>query len=314
MHYLVTGGAGFIGSHLVEELLNRGHRVTVIDNLITGQRHRVHPDAVFIETDIVDFDAIAPHFNGVDGVFHTAAYPRVPRSIKEPIRSHHININGTFNVLQACVEAGVKKLVFSSSSTPYGNQDTLPLHEDMKVKPMCPYAAQKIAGEMYCDVFSQLYNLETVCLRYFGVYGKHMLMEDEYPMAVPAFLKSRQKDETVTIYGDGSVTRDFTHVNDIVRGNILAMESSVRSGEIINLGAGNNVSVNQLAQAIGVKVQYAPARYEPQDTLADNARARELLGWEPTITFEQGMKELVEFYFGPETVKEKTYEKIREIA
>lgn len=312
MKYIVTGGAGFIGSHLAHELINRGHEVLVLDNLLTGRRERVPSDARFVQADIVDYEEIASHFKGYDGVFHTAAYPRVPRSIKEPVKSHHINITGTFNVLEASRHAGIKRLIFSTSSTPYGIQDTLPLHEEMKVKPMCPYAAQKIAGELYCDIYSQLYNLETVCLRYFGVYGTHMLMDDEFAMAVPAFLKSRLEGKTVTIYGNGEVTRDFTHVSDVVRANILAMESSrVGKGEIINIGAGNNISVNYLAQSIGVSAVYAPARYEPQDTLADNSKARELLEWQPTVQFDDGIKEVVDFY-----VKEKevSYEREREIA
>ena len=314
MKYLVTGGAGFIGSHLTEELLNRGHQVTVIDNFITGQRHRVAADANLVEADIRVYEAIAPHFIGVDGVFHTAAYPRVPRSIAEPVRSHEINIDGTQNVLEASRQAKVKRLVFSGSSTPYGNQDTLPLHEGMRVQPMCPYAAQKIACELNCSVYSQLYNLETVCLRYFGVYGKHMLMDDKYAMAVPAFIKARLEGKTVTIFGDGTVTRDFTHVKDVVRGNILAMESSnVGKAEIINIGAGKNVSVNDLAAVIGVKANYEEARYEPKDTLADNAKARELLGWEPTILFEDGMRELVNFYITAD-IKKEEYEREKELA
>ncbi|MAG11621.1 MAG: hypothetical protein CMI52_02325 [Parcubacteria group bacterium] len=307
MKYLVTGGGGFIGSHLSEELLNRGHEVVIIDNFITGQRHRVPHDAKLVEADIRNYAEIAEYFIGVDGVFHTAAYPRVPRSIAEPMISHDINTNGTQNVLEASAKAGVKRLIFSGSSTPYGNQESLPLHEGMRVQPMCPYAAQKIAGELYCNVYSQLYNLETVCLRYFGVYGKHMLMDDEYAMAVPAFIKARLENKPVTIFGDGTVTRDFTHVRDIVRGNILAMESQkVGRAEIINLGAGKNVSVNDLAGAIGVKANYEEARYEPKDTLADNSKARELLNWQPTITFQEGMKELVNYYIAS---KEKKYER-----
>lgn len=311
MHYLITGGAGFIGSHLTEELLKRGHTVTIIDNFITGQRNRIHPDAKLVEACITDYQAIKPHFENVDGVFHTAAYPRVQRSIKEPVRSHEININGTFNVLHACAENGVDKLVFSSSSTPYGEQDSLPLHEKMTVNPMCPYAAQKIAGELYCSIYSQLYKVKTVCLRYFGVYGTHMLMDDEYAMAVPAFIKARLENKKVTIYGDGTVTRDFTHVSDVVNANILAMESDISNAEVINIGAGNNITVNQLAEAIGVEAEYAPARYEPKNTLADNSRARELLGWEPTITFEKGIKELVNFYFN-QTKINTSYEQERE--
>ncbi len=312
MHYLVTGGGGFIGSHLTEELLNRGHQVTIIDNFITGQRHRIAPDAKLVEADIRYHSAIAEHFVGVDGVFHTAAYPRVPRSIKQPMLSHDINTNGTQNVLEAAAKAGVKRLVFSGSSTPYGNQDTLPLHEDMRVSPMCPYAAQKIACELYCSVYSQLYNLETVCLRYFGVYGKHMVMDDEFAMAVPAFIKARLENKTITIFGDGKVTRDFTHVSDVVRANILAMEAdTVGKAEIINIGAGNNISVNKLAEAIGCKSEYGEARYEPNDTLADNSKARELLKWEPTIPFDTGMRELVNYYVTDDIKKQEAYESER---
>ncbi len=314
MKYLITGGAGFIGSHLCEELLSRGHEVTVIDNFLTGKRERVPREAHLIEADICNYNDIVPHFQAMDGVFHAAAYPRVPRSIKEPMLSHHINVTGTANVLEASAKSSVKRLIFSSSSTPYGEQATLPLHEGMRVRPMCPYAAQKIAGELYCDVYSQLYNLETVCLRYFGAYGKHMIMDDEYVMAIPAFIKARMDGTVVTIYGTGKVTRDFTHVDDIVRANILAMDSKrVGKAEIINVGAGNNISVNQLAQYIGVTARYVSARYEPQNTRADNAKARELLGWQPTIHFEDGIKNLLDFYF-PKVNVEKVYEKILQVA
>lgn len=294
--YLVTGGAGFIGSHLVGALLAEGHRVRVLDNFSTGRRERMHPDAELIEADIINLDAIQPAFRGVDGVFHVAALPRVQFSIEHPLESNAANITGTLHVLEAAREVGVRRVVYSASSSAYGDQPTLPLHEEMKPNPKSPYGLQKYVGEEYCKVYSLCHGLGTVSLRYFNVYGPGMPDEGAYNTVIAIFLRQRRAGEPLTITGDGTQTRDFTHVRDVVRANILAMTgANVGRGEVINIGAGSNHSVSEVAGLIGgpsYSQTHLPSRLEPHDTLADNRRARELLGWAPQVLFEDGIREL----------------------
>jgi len=291
---VVTGGTGFIGSHLVAELLRLGHEVHVVDNHAAGkQESRLHAGAVYHEADICDLDALKSIFAGASWVFHTAALPRLQFSIDHPQESHHVNVVGTFTVLLAARDAGVKKVIYSASSSAYGDQPTMPLKESMQVDPKSPYGLQKYIGELNARMMSKIYNLPTVSLRYFNVYGPGGDVGGAYALLIPKFIARRLAGEPLVVYGDGEQTRDFTHVRDIVRANILAAESpQVGKGEVINIGAGHNVSINRIAELIGGPVEHIEARLEPRDTLADNTLAKQLLGWEPHVTIEEGIAEL----------------------
>lgn len=292
---IVTGGAGFIGSHLVDALIEKGHEVLIIDNLSTGKKENINSQAKFFETDLRDFDKIRPLFKKVDYVFHQAALPRIPLSIEKPIETNDININGTLNALVASKKAGVKKFVYASSSSAYGNQAKLPMREDMVADPLNPYALQKYVGELYCKIFFDIYKLPTVSLRYFNVFGIRQPREGSYVPVIGIFLTQKKQGKPLTITGDGEQTRDFTFVSDVVRANILAMESEkVGRGEVINIGAGQNHSINEIAKMIGGETTYIPLPPgEMRDTLADITKARELLGWQPEITLEEGIKKLL---------------------
>ncbi len=296
MKYLVTGGAGFIGSNLVDALLAEDNEVIVLDNLSTGRRENLNPKATFIEADITDLGAIKPAFAGVTGVFHVAALPRIPLSIAEPAKTNAANVDGTLNVLIAAKEAGVKRVVYSASSSAYGNQEKLPFTEDMPSNPLNPYGLQKYVGELYARLFVDIYGLETVVLRYFNVYGPRMATEGAYTTVIATFLRQKAAGEKLTICGDGGQTRDFTHVSDAVRANILAMKSEkVGHGEVLNIGAGANHSVNEIAKLVGGETEHCtPRPGEMRHTLADNSHARELLGWEPRVAFEEGIAALIE--------------------
>jgi len=291
---VVTGGAGFIGSNLAEALVARGDEVHVIDNLAGGKREHVPAGAQFHEVDICDTDALLPLMRSADTVFHLAALPRVQYSIEHPRETNDANVTGTLNVLVAAKDAGVRRVVYSASSSAYGDQETMPLSESMPARPLSPYGLHKHIGELYCQVFSTVYGLQTVSLRYFNVYGKNQDPEGAYALVIGKFLKQRAEGVPLTITGTGEQTRDFTHVRDVVRANILASErDTVGKGEVINIGAGRNCSVNRLTVLIGGPVAYVPARLEPLHTLADTTRAKELLGWEPEVQLEDGIKELL---------------------
>ncbi len=284
MKALVTGGAGFIGSNLVDELVSRGHKVIVIDNLSTGKKEYINPRAEFHRVDIRDLEKIKPLFAGVDYVFHLAAFPRVQPSIDDPVTANDINLNGTLNVLVAARDAKVKRVVYSASSSAYGNQAKMPLREDMPAQPLSPYGLQKYIGELYCRLFSEIYGLPTVSLRYFNVYGPRQATEGAYCLVMGIFVRQRLAGQPMTITNDGEQRRDFTFVGDVVRANILAAESPwVGQGEVINIGRGHNYSVNELAQMIGGPTVNIGPRLEPRETLADISRARELLGWQPQV-------------------------------
>jgi nucleoside-diphosphate-sugar epimerase len=292
-HYLVTGGAGFIGSNLTEQLLKDGHAVRILDNFSTGKRENVPAGAEVIEQDFTDLEAIRPAFQGIDGVFHVGALPRVQVSIEKPIETNHANVTGTLAVLTAARDAKVKRVVYSASSSAYGDATTMPLKEDMPTAPISPYALQKYIGEEYARVFSFLYGMETVSLRYFNVYGKRMADEGAYVTVLAIFLREKKAGNPLPITNDGTQTRDFTHVDDVVRANILAMTSEkVGKGEVINIGAGSNHSVNEVAKLMGGPTSDGGPRIEPHDTLADNSKARELLGWQPTRDFSEAVEEL----------------------
>lgn len=290
---VVTGGAGFIGSHLVDALLERGFEVRVIDNLSGGKKENLNPKAVFHKTDIRNLDGIRPIIKDAAAIFHLAALPRVQYSIEHPTETHEVNVTGTQNVLIASKEAGVRRVIYSASSSAYGDQKTMPLREEMTANPKSPYGLQKYIGELLMRLWSEVYGLETVSLRYFNVYGPRFDPEGPYALVVGKFLKQRKEGKTLTITGDGTQTRDFTHVKDVVRANTLAMESKkVGKGEVINIGAGKNVSINNLAKLIGGKIERIAPRLEPRDTLADNSLAKKLLGWSPSVSLEDGIAEL----------------------
>ncbi len=290
---VVTGGAGFIGSHVAEALIERGYDVHVIDNLAEGKRENVPDGATLHELDICDYDAIAPIIADATCVFHLAALPRVQFSIDEPIAANQVNIDGTVSVLTAAARGKAGKVVFASSAAIYGDEANMPLREDMPARPLSPYALHKYAGEHYAKLFSKIYDLPTVCLRFFNVYGPRFDPNGPYALVVGRFLQLRKDGQTITITGDGEQTRDFVHVHDIARANILAMENpNIHGGEVINIGTGNEITVNKLAELIGGPVEYVPARIEPRRALADNAQAKELLGWEPTVELENGIAEL----------------------
>jgi len=294
---LVTGGAGFIGSNLVNALIDRGLRVRIVDNLTTGKRSQLDPRAQLFEADIRDIDAIRPAFAGVDCVFHVAALPRVPLSIEKPVETHMVHVVGTLNVLIAARDAGVRRVVYSGSSSAYGDQPRLPLREDMTPNPLNPYALQKLTGEYYVRLFHRLFSMQTLTLRYFNVFGPRMTDEGAYVTVISVFLRARREGRPLTIHGDGEQTRDFTHVYDVVRANLLAMDCPVADGRTINVGAGRNISVNRVAELIGgPKVNLPPRPGDARHTLADNSEAQRTLGWRPEVRFEDGLAELMRLY------------------
>ncbi|HVM90434.1 MAG TPA: NAD-dependent epimerase/dehydratase family protein [Verrucomicrobiae bacterium] len=294
-HFLVTGGAGFIGSNLVDALIADGHRVRVIDNLSTGKRERVHPQAEFILADFTNLDEIKPHFAGIDGVFHVGALPRIPFSIEQPVPAAEANVMGTLNVFVAARDAGVKRVVYSASSSAYGNQPELPLRPDMPPNPMNPYALHKYIGEKIAEQFHRFYGMETVSLRYFNVYGPRMADEGAYVTVISHFARAMREGRPLEIHGDGEQTRDFTHVFDVVQANILAMQSSkVGKGEVLNVGAGERWSINFIADLFGGPRRYVEGRKgEARDTQADYSKTTELIGWTPSVRFPEGLRDLI---------------------
>lgn len=293
--YVVTGGAGFIGSHLVHALVVSGCEVVVIDNLFAGRKNLVHPYAEFRALDICSSPgSLQSAFRGADGVFHLAAWPRVPASFEKPGLTAEVNVAGTANVLDAAHKAEVKRVVFASSSSVYGNQSVLPLVETMAPNPMSPYAVHKLAGEYLCRVMAQNHGPQAISLRFFNVYGSDMDLSGKYALAIGRFLKQRKAGEPLTIYGDGEQTRDFTHVADVVRACMLAMGSWRHfTGEVCNIGAGHPTSINRIAELIGGPVVHQrPRLSEPRHTHADTIMAEVLLDWEPVVAIENGIAEL----------------------
>jgi nucleoside-diphosphate-sugar epimerase len=303
--YLVTGGAGFIGSHLSEELVRRGHTVRVADNLITGKRSNLKhiPGVELLEGDLADESFARRAVDGVDYVLHQAAIPSVPRSVKDPIASNRANVDATLNVLVAARDSGVRRLVFAGSSSAYGNTPTLPKHEDMRVNPLSPYALQKVVGEQYLHMFTTLYGLETVSIRYFNVFGPRQDPSSPYSGVISVFATALLENRPPNIYGDGEQTRDFTYVANVVDGVLRACEAKGASGEVINVATGGRISLNQLfatmRDLIGSNV--TPNYVEPragdvQDSQADISKARRILGYEPTVSFEEGLERTVAWY------------------
>ena len=293
---VVTGGAGFIGSHITDALVERGFEVHVVDNYAGGKRaDRMNPKAAYHEVDVCDYETLAPIVAGAEYVFHEAALPRVQFSIENPELTFSVNVGGTVSVLRAAAEGGVRRVVYAASSSAYGDQATLPLSEDLPAQPKSPYGLQKYVSELSCRLWSEVYGLSTVSLRYFNVYGPKFDPDGAYALVIGKFLKQKKEGTPLTITGDGTQTRDYTHVHDVVRANLLAAESpNVGKGEMMNIGAGRNVSVNDLAALIGGPSVHIAARLEPHDTLADNRKAKELLGWEPRVRLEDGIMALKE--------------------
>lgn len=288
---VVTGGAGFIGSHLVDAYVEQGADVHVVDNYAGGKREdRMNPKATYHEVDIRDYEKLAPVIKEAAYVFHEAALPRVQFSIENPELTFSVNASGTISVLRACREGGVQRVVYAASSAVYGDQSVLPLTEHMPAQPKSPYGFQKYVGELACQTWNEVYGLNTVSLRYFNVYGPCFDPDGAYALLIGKFLTQRADGLPLTITGDGTQTRDFVHVSDVVRANMLAAESAkVGKGEVLNIGSGHNVSVNRIAELIGGPVTHIAPRLEPHDTLADTTRAKTLLEWEPRISLEEGI-------------------------
>ena len=291
---IVTGGAGFIGSHIVDALIESGHEVHIVDDMSAGKQENINEKATLHIVDIRDREKLFPIFVGVDYVFHEAAVPRVQYSIENPIETHDINVNGLLNVLETSRLNKVKRVIFASSCSVYGDQDTLPIVESMKPSPISPYALHKYIGERYLKLYSEIYSLETVCLRYFNAYGPRQSVDGSYPLVIAKFLDLKRQVKPLMIVGTGENTRDYVNVRDIVRANILAMESgNVGNGEVINIGSGYQASVNKIAELVGGEVEHVAPRLEPKSLQAGIKKAKELLNWEPSITLEDGIKELV---------------------
>jgi len=281
---IVTGGAGFIGSNLVDKLIEQGIEVTILDDLSTGKEENINPKAKFIECDIstVSQADLIFYINGADVVFHTAAKARVQPSIDDPITFNKANVDGTLNMLYASHKAKVKRFVYSASSSAYGNATKFPTPEEHQTDPLSPYGLQKYIGEQYCKVFSKIYGLDTVSLRYFNVYGERMLLEGAYCLVLGIFAKQMLEGKPLTINNDGKQRRDFTYVGDIVNANILtATRTEPFKGDVFNIGNGENYSVNEVAKIFGGKTIKGKDVLEPFQTLADNSKALLLLDWDP---------------------------------
>lgn len=305
---LVTGGAGFVGSHLVDRLLDEGFKVWVVDNLYTGQmenlvQHRGKKGFRFVEADIRNFELVKKMVRGVDAVFHEAALVSVTRSVENPLLSNETNVTGTLNLLKACVDARVKRFVYASSSSVYGETETLPKHEDLATVPLSPYAVSKLAAENYVRVFHGVYGLETVCLRYFNVYGPRQTY-GPYSGVISIFINRLLEDQPPIVYGDGEQTRDFTNVQDVVEANMLALSAQKAVGEVFNVATGVATSVNKLAeiiQEIMDKTNLAPVYANPRPgdikhSYAAISKARKILRYNPRVQLEKGLADLVKWY------------------
>jgi len=294
---IVTGGAGFVGSNLVDKLIDMGMDVTILDNLSTGKKENINPKATFIECDIAKATEVdlLDHFTGVDTVFHTAAKARVQPSIEDPITFNEQNVNGTLNVLLASHKAGVKRFIYSASSSAYGDATKFPTPESHSTNPMSPYGLQKYIGEQYCTMFSEVYGLDTVSLRYFNVYGNRMLFEGAYKLVLAIFTEQYLAKKPLTITNDGNQRRDFTYVDDVVEANILAATREKDfKGDVFNIGNGSNYSVNEVADMFpGAEKVYSERRVEPFQTLADNSKADLDLGWKPKGNLIEWVKQYI---------------------
>ncbi len=303
MRVLVTGGAGFIGSNLVEELLTRGHAVRVLDNFSSGHRHNltgIEREIDLIEGDLRSYERVHHAVRGCDVVFHQGALPSVPRSVQDPMTTSEINIGGTLNVLLNARDEGVTRVVFASSSSIYGDAPGLPRIEGATAMPLAPYAVSKLAAEQYCRVFATVYALETVSLRYFNVFGRHQDPASEYSAVIPRFISAMRQGRSPTIYGTGDQSRDFTHIDNVVAANILAMDAPAAPGDVFNIGCGSPSSLNELVEILnrllGSEIEPVHAAARPGDverSWADISRATELLGYVPTVDLEHGLRRTI---------------------
>ncbi len=303
--YLVTGGAGFIGSNIAEALAKRGDRVRVLDNFVTGRRENL--DAIgrvdLIEGDLRDPAVVRRAVDGVEGVFHQAALRSVPRSVDDPVSSNEVNVTGTLNLLMACREAKVRRVVYASSSSVYGDDPALPKVETLPTNPISPYAISKLGAELYCRTFARLYGLETVSLRYFNVFGPRQNPESIYSAVIPRFLDQALKHEPLEVHGDGLQSRDFTYIDNVVQGNLRAMEASGVSGEVFNVACNTRHTLLDIAEHIGkflgrtLERQHVASRAgDVKHTLADITKAERLLGYRPTVDFAVGMERTCEYF------------------
>ena len=314
MRYLVTGGAGFIGSHLVEALLGRGETVRVVDNLVTGKLANLQAaeaaagtgaTADYLPGDLADFEVARRAVQQIDVVLHQAAIPSVPRSVADPLTSHRANVDATLNLLVAARDAGVKRLVYAGSSSVYGDAATLPKRDDMVPRPLSPYALQKLVGEQYLEQFTRLYGLQTVSIRYFNVFGPRQDPSSPYSGVISRFVRAALDGQAPTIHGDGGQTRDFTYVANVVDGVLRAAQAEAVSGQVINVATNGRVSLLELWEAIqrrlGTRLTPifdAPRAGDVRDSQADIEKARRLLGFTPIVSFEEGLRRTVEWAAG----------------
>jgi len=305
---LVTGGAGFIGSNLTEALLQRGHSVRVLDDFSTGKRenlifNKIYPSLEIVEGDISDLNTCQKTIKGIEYVFHQAALPSVQRSVEDPKTSHAVNAEGTLNVLLAAKEEGIKRLIYASSSSIYGDTPTLPKHEGMPSDPLSPYALQKYIGEQYCRLFYQLYGLETVSLRYFNIFGPKQDPNSIYSAVIPKFIDALLHDRPPIIFGDGEQSRDFTYIENVVQANLLAMSAEHVQGEAVNIACGKRSSLNELLNVLKriLESKLPPVYQEPRQgdvrhSLADIHKGKEIINYEPTVGVEMGLEKTVDFF------------------
>jgi nucleoside-diphosphate-sugar epimerase len=304
---LVTGGAGFIGSHIAAALINRGARVRIIDDLSTGHRENVAEvggDIDFIQASLTDPKALSHALQDVELVFHEAAIPSVPRSVAEPAETHEASVNATFSLLLAAREHKIRRLVYAASSSAYGDQPELPKREDMRPDPLSPYAVAKLVGEYYCQVFSRVYGLETVSLRYFNVFGPRQDPGSQYSGVISRFIDALLNGEQPMIYGDGEQSRDFTYISNVVDANLKAAESATAVGQVINIANGQRVTINQVFEMVkkltgktDLQAHYAPPRTgDVRDSLADLSLARSLLAYEPRVQLEEGLRSTIDWW------------------
>lgn len=303
---LITGGAGFIGSHLAEYLLTKGYNIRILDNLSTGKIENIESiieEIEFIDGDICNNKMVLKALQNMDYVFHLAALPSVQRSIEDPLTTFKVNVEGTINLLLASKEVGVKKFIFSSSSSVYGNQGVLPKKEDSPIFPISPYALTKYAAERYCQIFYYIYGLKTVCLRYFNVFGPRQNIESKYAAVIPKFITQVMMGSPITIYGDGLQSRDFTYVDNVVEANYLACMSEAAVGNVINIGCSRNYTINELAKMImkiigkNSSISYLPERPgEVKHSLADITKAKERLNYEPKVDLQEGLKRTIDWF------------------
>jgi len=304
--YLVTGGAGFIGSHLVESLIAQGKDVRVLDNFLTGKRENLadFKDGIHLmEGDIRDLETCRKAVDGVEFVLHQAALPSVPRSIENPVLTNDINVGGTLNMLVASREAGVKRVVFASSSSVYGDDPHLPKKEGAEGSPLSPYAVSKLVGEKYMRIFSEIYGLKTLSLRYFNIFGPRQDPRSQYAAVIPNFITRIDEGESPRIFGDGEQSRDFTYVANVVRANMLAIEAEEISGEVLNIACGDRITVNTLFEKIRdyfqkdiQAVHDEPRPGDVRHSFADITKAMDMIQYEPAVTFDDGLKETIKWY------------------